>query len=613
VLVFEIAAQGVRGAVPASGRATLRPGYNVVAADGAALGRLLDALLHPGAGDADALGRAGASAGARAGITLTGDDGVSYRLVRELRGSAQLHRYDAATRSFSLVASDLGAIAAALADPIGVPPRARLRSLLSIRAAELPSRRGAALRPTPAPVASRRADPHRGTTRVEALRAELERSLASEKLQFRLDALQTRLFKSEEALREAGRVEEDCAGAQRALHDLERIAAAEAALGDADARLVAYERARAKHEEARVKAEEERLAIDADAAHPPPIWRVPGVWAGTASGVAAVAVALAGAPASPGLRYVALLDVPAFGCAAWAALGWIRRLEEASRGERRRKVVDDFERKATEQFEREAAAVHAALSIAGAANVVDLRERLAKLREARAAAAAAEARRAAWEASPEVGDAREARGRLEDEIREVETQLASTAGGFARDVRTIELELQRAEAEGDPRDPAGAPEVPREVLAPAPPDAPANLVGVFLAAAAAERGGDAAPRLRDLAARAGELAAALSGGRLSIALDGAAVRVVAGGRATPEALAAPGDRDVCWLAARIAVLERALASRPALALADDAFAVLPEGGRRAAARLLKQAARGGQLIHATADAAFQDAADHVAA
>jgi hypothetical protein len=47
-------------------------------------------------------------------------------------------------------------------------------------------------------------------------------------------------------------------------------------------------------------------------------------------------------------------------------------------------------------------------------------------------------------------------------------------------------------------------------------------------------------------------------------------------------------------------------------VADDAFTGLPETVRRVLARLLKQIARPGQLLHATADASFREAADHAA-
>jgi hypothetical protein len=49
-----------------------------------------------------------------------------------------------------------------------------------------------------------------------------------------------------------------------------------------------------------------------------------------------------------------------------------------------------------------------------------------------------------------------------------------------------------------------------------------------------------------------------------------------------------------------------------VAFADDAFAGLAEVARRRAGRMLKQVARPGQLVHATADVAFRESADHVA-
>ncbi len=49
-----------------------------------------------------------------------------------------------------------------------------------------------------------------------------------------------------------------------------------------------------------------------------------------------------------------------------------------------------------------------------------------------------------------------------------------------------------------------------------------------------------------------------------------------------------------------------------MAVADDAFAGLSDGARRFAARLLKQIAKPGQIVHATSDPAFKEAADHSA-
>src|SRR5574337_759433 len=97
VIVLEIAAQGVRGLAPAGGRFALKAGYNVVAADGPALRRLVEALLAPQPADGEAIPRAAAAPGGggpRAGLTLVGDDGVTYRLLRDFGGGCQLHRFD---------------------------------------------------------------------------------------------------------------------------------------------------------------------------------------------------------------------------------------------------------------------------------------------------------------------------------------------------------------------------------------------------------------------------------------------------------------------------------------------------------------------------------------
>jgi hypothetical protein len=72
------------------------------------------------------------------------------------------------------------------------------------------------------------------------------------------------------------------------------------------------------------------------------------------------------------------------------------------------------------------------------------------------------------------------------------------------------------------------------------------------------------------------------------------------------------DRDLIFIALKLAFLEQALAAGKAVAVSDDAFAGLSEGARRFAARLLKQIAKPGQLLHATTDPSFKEAADHAA-
>ena len=74
MVLLEIAAQGVPGFAPAGGRLALRPGYNVVAADGLVLRRLLEALWFPDSPATDVPRPPGGGPAARAGLTLVGDD-----------------------------------------------------------------------------------------------------------------------------------------------------------------------------------------------------------------------------------------------------------------------------------------------------------------------------------------------------------------------------------------------------------------------------------------------------------------------------------------------------------------------------------------------------------
>ncbi len=615
MLLLEIAAQGVKGVAPAGGRLTFRPGYNVVAVDGPVLRRLVEALLYPGPRDGDAIPRSVAGPGGgpvRAGLSLTGNDKVTYRLVRDFAAGIQLHRFDPQQRSFALVSQDPAAIATHLQQTAGIPSRRRLAALLALAAAELPSKAapaglgGAA---PAAPAARRPVSPAELQRKLGELRGELERARKAEKLQYRLDGLQGRLFKLEEALREGARIREGAEGARASLGGLAAVEAVAARLGDPEARLAAFARAAGKRDEALARAAEERAAIDevegrGDGAPP---WLDPGVLGGAAGGLLAFAAGAWGMAHGSGVRYVALLDIPAFGFAAWTALRRIEGLEERSRVGRRRKVVEERERKAAEQFERDAGEVRQALKELGAAGLPELREQLGKLAGARAAAAEWQAKLEAWEGQPETRGAREERARVEAELREVEGELSAEAGGYVRDPRSVEAEIARLEQE------AAAPPEPAAVEAPAAPAAPAvEPLRGLLERAAAEIGQSPTALARGLQAKASQHLAALTGQRLAgLSVDDRGnLTALSGGRPQPALGLPPGDRDACFLALRLALMEQALAGAQAVALCDDAFAGLPEAGRRMAARLLKAAARPGQLLHATRDPLFREAADH---
>jgi hypothetical protein len=618
VILLEFAAQGIRGVAPAGGRATLRPGYNVVAADGAALRRLLEAMLYPDPRDGETLPRApGQPAGAvpRAGLTLVGNDRITYRLVRDFAAAAQLHRFDPEKRSFSLVSQELAEIRAFLQKAVGVPPPSRLSALLALSAAELPSKAGgggltgASALQVPARTALTAEQARR---RLDALRGELDRARISEKLQAELDALHPQGQDLDETFRAGAKLREGLERAEQGRAELDTAAGVVKALGEADARLTAYERAEGKHAEAESKIAAERQALDdaETAGRPAPFWKDPLFWAGAGGGIAAAAVGLGGAPFVPGLRYLALVDLPAFGWAAWVAFGWVGALERWDRVSRRRRVVDDWEKKVTAQWEKDAGDVRAALAALDLKRPAELRELLGRLADADAVVTEWRRRVDDWEASPEALRAAEERVRLEEQRAGLEARLAAEAGGFVRDVRSVETEIQRLEAElAAPPPPPSNAAPPRAAVTGA-----TEPIRGLLERAAAELGGSVAGIGRGAAAKASQVLTGLTFQRLTAVQvdDRGGVHVVTGGKPVPALTLAPVDRDVVFLALKLALLEQALSAGKLVAVVDDAFGGLSDGGRRFAARLLKQAARPGQLLHATADAAFREAADHSA-
>ena len=597
---------------PAGGRATLRSGYNVVAGDGAALRRLLVALLQPTPRDGEDLpGAAGGpkAAAMKAGLTLMGADQVTYRLVRDFAAGCALHRFDPAKRSFAPISHDLAEIAAFLRDTAGAPAAARLEALLTLSAADLPSRQGGGLPggiPAPAPRSPLSGEQAR--KRVGELRAELERARATEKMQARIDALQGRQREIEDALHAGRRIREGLEKAEAERSELEPLARAAEALGDAPARIAAHEKAAGRRDEAVARAAAERESIGAleERGAPPPLWKLPELWIGAGAGIAALAVGVAGAVTSSGLRWVALLDVPGFGWAAWVAWRWVGTLEQWERIARKRRIVDDWERKKVDGFEREAADVQAALRAANLSSLADLKEALGRVADADAVVAEWRRRLAEWEGSAEATEARARKAEVEAQLRDAESKLAGEVGGFVRDSRSVEQELRRVEAE------AAAPRQAPAAPAAAPPPRPAgDPIRRALEAAAPELSQSPAGAGRAVQARASQVLSGLTFQRLpGLSVDDRGnVQVTSGGRPGPASSLAPPDRDLVWLALKLALLEQGLAGGGQVAMVEDAFGGLSDGARRFAARLLKQIAKGGQVIHGTSDAAFREAAD----
>jgi hypothetical protein len=303
---------------------------------------------------------------------------------------------------------------------------------------------------------------------------------------------------------------------------------------------------------------------------------------------------------------VALLDVPAFGWSAWSALRWVGRVEGHARAEKRGRVVDERERKVREQWEGDAGPVRRAMDAAGVGEVAELRSVLASVVEARAAQRAASDALVAWQELPGTRDAEAERTQVAADLKRAEDALSDAASGYVRDVGTLEAEIARLEGE------LGAREQP--VSAPAGLSGSDEDVLAALARRVSQRVGGDADALAEVQARASEVLAVIAGRRIEALWanpDGAVVVQPAGGRVRFRELPAEA-RDLCWTALKLALIEYGLGSGHGFALVDGALDALPLVTRRVAAHILKRAARSGQVLHATPDPVFREAADHAA-
>jgi hypothetical protein len=114
--------------------------------------------------------------------------------------------------------------------------------------------------------------------------------------------------------------------------------------------------------------------------------------------------------------------------------------------------------------------------------------------------------------------------------------------------------------------------------------------------------------------KASQLLSALTFQRLTgvAADDRGNLQAVSGGRPVPAATLPAADRDHLFIALKLAFIETSLAGGKAVAYVDDCFGGLTDGARRLVARMLKQMAKPGQIVHASTDGAFKEAADHSA-
>jgi hypothetical protein len=602
----EFALQGVRGFLP-SVRVPLTPGYWTLLPNtpGAPLVGLTSELCFPDGRGGDAR-YASAEGGttSKAALWIVGRDRATYRILRELGRSGALHRVNATTRGHDLITEDPAEMAQFLRAQVGFPPRGTYEQLFTFTPSQLPSRR-AARRPsasgrpggsTPEPLP----DPAQARVRLAELEKELALSTEVERLQFRADGVSAQVFQLETRVKSVVGLEQDLAEARRTLEQAPTVEGL-GLIPDIVGRARGFTTLVAKVDETLAKLEAERQVDVATSPSARPLTRDGRFWAGMALGAAAL---FTGAAATGPLRYVALLDIPAFGLAALVALKRVEDLQWSELAVRKGDRLEDREKQLREQFEADAQPVRNAMKILGVEQPHEIVSALEEHGKSATRAEELEKKLSVAKVNPEYVAAATQLAELRAEQESLNAKLAEK-GSYVRDAREVEREMARMREALVPRRisspgvPAAGGDDGMEDFAPPLMTAAADLLALDIPALASR-----------IAERCVQYCGALTDRRvqgLDIDYQGQALARV-GGKQVPVGQLGR-DVDWVWLALRLTLLERLVSQEPMPVLLEDMATGMDEGRLPMLGRMLKGLGGGTQLLHVTAHPVFASASE----
>jgi hypothetical protein len=623
----EVAVQNVRGFSPA-GRFALKAGYLVLkppSAEASPLAGLTLALLYPdGRGGDAAFVAAGAKSG-KAAVTFQGADGVTYRVLRELGGSGTLHRVNKATQQPELVSSDASEILQFLRGGVGLPPRTTFEQVYCLQVAQLPSRRPrkAAAKPdaktsgkmpslASASTVAPADDIPAAEAKLRALEKEHTGAQEVEALQFKVDGLSSQVFEAEQRLKSTEGLRVAISEAEAAW----RAAPTAESLGlpaDILQRVQRYPKVVQKRDDALARLNADR---EAEAQAVPdsvePLTQNRAFWGGIAAGVLFLGLGLGlGLGVDRIFRYLVLLDIPAFGVAAFMALRYVDELQNASRHGSKEGRFEARERKLLEEFEAESAPVRMAQKALGLESLDEIAPALERKELLAARVAELKEQLQAVEADPEYQAAATQRQSLKAQLDALNAELTQK-GSYVRDLREVEREMARlkesiALAKAPPPAAAapapGAPATPGEPLEDPSPALLSQAADVFTTDILAVQG-----LLKD---RCLQYLTALTDRRyqgIEWDKEGRGYALAAGKR-VPVGELPPKDLDLYYLALRMTVVEKASARVKRPFLLEDVFAGVEEVKLPLIARMLKHLGTLTQVLHVTAHPGFGQMSD----
>jgi hypothetical protein len=355
--------------------------------------------------------------------------------------------------------------------------------------------------------------------------------------------------------------------------------------------------------------EEEAQAVPASVE---PLTRNNIFWAGLAAGVFFLGLGLGlGLGVDRIFRYLVLLDIPAFGLAAFMALRYVDELKQASRHGSKEGRFESRERKLLEEFEAEAAPVRMAQKALGVESLDEIPSALERKELLAARVAELKEQLQAMESDPEYMAAISQRQTLKSQLDALNAELTQK-GSYVRDIREVEREMARVKesialAKAPPPAAAapapGAPATPGEPLEDPSPVLLAQAADVFNTDILAVQG--------LLKERCLQYLTALTDRRyqgIEWDKEGRGFALAAGKR-VPVGELPPKDLDLYYLALRMTVVEKASARVKRPFLLEDVFAGVEEVKLPLIARMLKHLGTLTQVLHVTAHPGFGQMSD----
>ena len=615
MLFLELAAQGVRGLSP-SIRLALKPGYSALQSPTdlpAPLSGLIVALAFPDGRGGDSAFLAPGTKSGRAGLSIQGNDGSVWRIVRDLGGAGGLHKLNKATNQFDVVSQDALEMGQSLRAGAGFPARSTWEQLFTLTGPQLPTRRPKGPARPAASVSTSKSAPRLPTAswnmdapaapvtedpaRLAALEAELVTSKRAAEVQFRLDGVSTELFTIESKMKSWDELVQRLEAARA-----EHRKTSEQSPGAADdivSRARRYPDDRKRHEEQLARLDEEQRAIIDNQPEPPAPLRTDQRFLGAlAAGVAL----LVGAMFLEGsLRYLSLLSMLPFTFAALLALRFIEDLQRSGRSGGKGEVLAGRAKKLADDFALTTMVVQKAFAQVGAESLDEFLAVMERRAGLQTQVNQLEAQWADVQSTPEYASLASRSAELKASQEACTQELLGMSDGYVRDVRDIEREIVRL----------------KEPAAPAAPKPPVSVEGFApVVTTPTETFDDPAAPLMMLATdlfttdvpslwsvlhdRAVQYLTALTDRRyhgISIDKDGHATLEAPGRTVTAREL--PGkDLDLMYLALRLTLIEKAAGQHKLPVVIEDTFnTVLDAAKQPLFGRMVKHLGSLTQVLH----------------